>query len=150
MKVIKVIGICLLSLIVGFALLLVVWANAYKFNPALVEVSEKSPGWQMLVPLENKRLVNAEVKSAERWLRRKGFRTLDKPYVREIVLKNPNQKTRITSKDTELVKVFGDSIFIRQSSQLRYFCSVTYVVVLNDDGKIVKRARGMVYETGCL
>jgi len=150
MKVIQVIGICLITLIVGIVLLLSVWAHGYKLNPVLVEISDKSPGWQMLVPLENERLINADIKSAENWLYGKGFRTLKKPYIREIVLENQNQEIGTTPKSTKLIDVYGDSIFIRQSSQLRYFCNVSYVVVLNTEGKIVKRARGMVYETGCL
>jgi len=42
----------------------------------------------------------------------------------------------------------ADATFIRNSGNI--VCNLRFVVVLDDNGELIEKARGMVYETGCL
>jgi len=143
MRILKFIAIGGLAIIVVAGALLAFGLFGYKLNPVQRQISNKTDQWRELVPLDHKRLVDADVKTAHKWLASKGFEQSTE--AQRVLITYPNPQP---DWERQYEPLLADSTFIKSSGNL--VCNLRFVVVLDHKYGKVEQAQGMVHESGCL
>ena len=142
-RILKIIGIVALILALVFVGLILIGTFGYKLNPVQRQISNQTNQWHKLVELNHRKLEGVDIQTAHNWLSSKGFKKVEN--AERVRVKNP---AGAPNWKRTYEPINADATFIRNSGNIA--CNLRFVVVLDDNGELIEKARGMVYETGCL